>query len=181
MDIHVWGCIRKAMLTAVFFTPAAKGAQSYPLQTKRKKVMKRNYFRMFVVSLFALSFAVAAQGREPDRIFVNVPYDFVVSGKTLPAGAYNVTRVSDRDLRLLMISSVETGSTVLALSSQVADTSRNQPKISLQRSGDQRFLSKIETADHVFTIPVSTSAIAEAAAKADRDSYLTGTSESRKR
>jgi hypothetical protein len=148
---------------------------------KRKKVMKRNYFRMFVVSLFALSFGVAAQGREPDRIFVNVPYDFVVSGKTLPAGAYNVTRVSDRDLRLLMISSVETGSTVLALSSQVADTSRNQPKISLQRSGDQRFLSKIETADHVFTIPVSTSAIAEAAAKADRDSYLTGNSESRKR
>jgi hypothetical protein len=142
--------------------------------------MKRNYFRMFVVSLFVASFGVAAQAGEPDRLVVNIPYDFVVSGKTLPAGAYRVSRLSDNDLHQLAISSVDTGSTVFTLSSDVQSVSSNQPKVTLQGSGEQRFLSKIRTADHIFTIPVSKSALAEAAAESGRGSYVSGTSESSK-
>ena len=143
--------------------------------------MKRNYFRMLVVSLFVASIGVAAQAGEPDRLLVNVPYDFVVGGKTLPAGAYCVSRVSDSDVHQIAISSVETGSTVLTLSAQVQYTSRYQPKITLQRAGDQNFLSKIQTANHVFLFPVSKSALAAAAAKAEGSSYLSGTAESSKR
>jgi len=143
--------------------------------------MKRNYFRMLVVSLFVASIGVAAQAGEPDLLLVNIPYDFVVGGKTLPAGAYRVSRVSDSDLHQIAISSVDTGSTVLTLSAQVQDTSRFQPKITLQHAGDQNFLSKIQTANHVFTIAVPKSARAEAAAKAEGGSYLSGTAESSKR
>jgi hypothetical protein len=143
--------------------------------------MKRNYFRMLVVSLFVASIGVAAQAGEPDQLLVNIPYDFVVSGKTLPAGAYRVSRLSDSDLHQIAISSVDTGSTVLALSAQVQHTSRFQPKITLQHSGDQNFLSRIQTANHVFTIAVPKSALAEAAAKAEGGSYLSGTAESSKR
>jgi hypothetical protein len=142
--------------------------------------MKRNYFRVFVVSLFVASFGVAAQAGEPDQLLVNIPYDFVVSGKTLPAGAYHVSRFGDGDLHELAIRSVETGSTVFTLSSEVKSVSSNQPKVTLEGSGQQHFLSKIQTADHIFTIPVSKSALAEAAAESGRGSYVSGTSESRK-
>jgi hypothetical protein len=143
--------------------------------------MKRIYFRMLVVSLFVASIGVAAQADEPDRLLVNIPCDFVVSGRTLPAGTYLVSRVSDSDLHEIAISSVDTGSTVLTLSAQVQDTSRIQPKITLQHSGDQNFLSKIQTANHVFTIEVPKSAVADAAAKAGGASYQTVTAESSKR
>jgi len=143
--------------------------------------MKRNYFRMLVVSLFVASIGVAAQAGEPDRLLANIPYDFVVGGKTLPAGAYIVSRLSDSDLHQIAISSVETGYTVLTLSAQVQDTPRLQPKITLEHAGDQNFLSKIQTANHVFTIAVSKSALAEAAAKAGGRSYLSGTAESSQR
>lgn len=142
--------------------------------------MKRNYFRMLVVFLFVASIGVAAQAGEPDQLLVNIPYNFVVGGKTLPAGAYRVSRVSDNDLHEIAISSVDTGATVLTLTAQVQDTSRIQPKITLQHAGDQNFLSKIQTANHIFTIPVSKSDLAEAAAKADGGSYLSGTAESSK-
>jgi hypothetical protein len=142
--------------------------------------MKRNYFRLFVVSLFVASFGVAAQAGEPDRLLVNIPYDFVVSGKTLPAGAYHVSRFSEGDLHELAIRSVETGSTVIALSSEIKSVSSNQPKVTLRGSGDQRFLSQIQTAEHIFTIPVSKSVLAEGTADSGRGSYVSGTSESRK-
>ena len=143
--------------------------------------MKLNYFRMLVVSLFVASIGVAAQAGEPDLLLVNIPYDFVVSGKTLPAGAYRVSRLSDSDPHQIAVSSVDSGSTVLTLSAEVQYTSRFQPKITLQHSGDQNFLAKIQTANHVFTIAVPKSALAEAAAKAEGGSYLTGTAESSKR
>jgi len=98
-----------------------------------------------------------------------------------PPRTYLVSRVSDSDLHEIAISSVDTGSTVLTLSAQVQDTSRIQPKITLQHSGDQNFLSKIQTANHVFTIEVPKSAVADAAAKAGGASYQTVTAESSKR
>ena len=137
--------------------------------------MKRNYFRMFVVSLFVASFGVAAQAAEPDQLIVNIPYDFVVSGKTLPAGAYRLSRLSDGNLYELVIRSVETGSSVFTLSSEIESVS-GKPKVTLQGSGDQHFLAKVQTADHIFTIPVSKSALAESG----NGSYVSDTSESRK-
>lgn len=141
--------------------------------------MKRNYFRVFVVSVFVASFGITAQADEPDRLVVNIPYDFIVSGKTLPAGAYRVRRVSDNNLHQIAISSVDTGSTVFTLSSVIESVSSNQPKVTLQGSGEQHFLSTIRTGSHIFTIPVTKSALAEAAAASGRSSYVRSTSESR--
>lgn len=143
--------------------------------------MKRNYFRVFVLSLFVASLGAVAQAGEPDQLLVNIPYDFVVGGKTLPAGAYHVSRFSSSDLRELAIRNVQTGSTALTLSSEVKSVSSIQPKVTLQGSGEQHFLSSIRTADHIFIIPVSKSALEEAAAQSGRGSYVTGTSESNKR
>lgn len=143
--------------------------------------MKRNFFRWFVVSLLAIGFAAAARAQEPDRLVVNVPYDFVVNGKLLPAGKYRVQRDSNNDFRRLIIIDAERNTSVLTLSSQVRDVRELRPSITLQQAGEQRFLTQIRTAEHVFVIPGSEAAFAAAAAKLDRTSYLTGTSESSKR
>ena len=127
--------------------------------------MKRNYIRL-LSSFFGLAaFATAARGQASDQLIVNIPYEFVVAGKTLPAGTYRVNRVSDRDQRELVISSFENRMAVLLLSSEVSAARGQQPGVSFLEAGDQHFLSKIETAEHVFTIPVSNSLAQETAAK----------------
>src|SRR5215813_5729478 len=88
------------------FIPAAKVRKNHP--NKKENVMNRIHIRKLVVSLGAtLLAAAAASAAEPDRLVVNVPYDFVVNGKTLPAGKYDVKRVDDSNLRVLSISSLE--------------------------------------------------------------------------
>lgn len=133
--------------------------------------MKRNFFRWFVVSLFGLGFGVAAQAQEPDRLVVNVPYDFVVNGKLLPAGKYKVQRYNDNDLRQLILIDAERNTSVLTLSSQVRDARDFRPGITLQQAGDQHFLTRIQTAEHVFVIPESQAAFEAAAAKPERTNY----------
>jgi hypothetical protein len=101
-----------------------------------------------------------------DQIVVNIPYEFVAAGKTLPAGTYRVNRISDNNKRGLVISSFENGVAVMVFSSEVADKTRpEQPSVTFQQVGDQHLLSKIQTAEHVFTIPLSRSTVLEAATK----------------
>ena len=139
--------------------------------------MKRNYFRMFVVSFGAAFLAAASYAGDLDRLVVDVPYDFVVNGKTLPAGKYNVSRSTDNNPRILSISGVENHLSAIALSNDMDEARNSRPGITLLRTGDQTVLTKIRTGEHAFTFPVAhTSSQSTAPA---RDAYLTGTSETK--
>jgi hypothetical protein len=138
--------------------------------------MKRNYFRLFVVLFAAVALAAAARANELDRMVVNIPYDFVANGRTLPAGTYIVQRLSDVDEFSLAISSFENHSTVYVLSNEVESTSHARPHVTFQQASGQRFLTKIETGEHVFSIPLSETAV-ERAAQNNSGGYVTGTSE----
>jgi hypothetical protein len=117
--------------------------------------MKTTYVR-FLSAFFGLAaLAAATRAQEVDQLIVNVPYEFVVAGKTLPAGTYRVNRLNDSDLTELEITSVENRTGALLLSSEVRSTSEDKPALTFQHVGDQYFLSRIETAEHIFTIPVS--------------------------
>jgi len=132
--------------------------------------MKWNFFRGFVVSFGAAVLAVAAYAGDSDRLVVDIPYDFVVNGKTLPAGKYNVKRNSDHDLLVLSISGVENRASAVTLTFDVRDTREFRPGVTFLRAGDQTVLTKIQTAEHVFTIPAHHTPSGGA--------YVTGTSES---
>ena len=120
--------------------------------------MKTIYVRMLSAFFGLAALAAATRAQAIDQITVNVPYDFVVSGKTLPAGAYRVKRANDRDNHVLAITSLENGGGVLLLSSVVSPTREEKPALGFEVVGDQHFLNRVETADHIFTIPVSTKA-----------------------
>ena len=122
--------------------------------------MKTIYVRVLSAFFGLAALAAATRANEPDQIIVNVPYEFVVAGKTLPAGTYRVKRADDHDSRVLAITSFENRDGALLLSSDISPTREGEgkPTLIFHRVGDQYFLSKIETADHIFTLPVSTKA-----------------------
>ena len=142
--------------------------------------MKKHCVRILSAFFGLAALAVASKGQTPDQIVVKIPYEFVAGGKTLPAGTYKVNRVSENNQRALTISSFENHAAVFVLSSEVASRSgAEQPSVSFQQVGEQHLLSKIETADHVYTIPVSRAAILEAAMKNNNGTSMSGSSGSK--
>jgi hypothetical protein len=116
--------------------------------------MKTIYVRVLSAFFGLAVLAAATRAQELDQIIVKVPYDFVVSGKTLPAGSYRVKRANDHDNHVLAITSLENRGGVLLLSSVVSPTREEKPALGFEVVGDQHFLNRVETADHIFTIPV---------------------------
>lgn len=127
--------------------------------------MRKQYAKILLTLICLLGIGVAAEAGGRAEIVMTLPYGFVVSGKTLPAGTYTVTRISDNPSGGVVLSSYENRTAVVVLPSEVESASANKPSVSLERVGDVYFLSKIKTPDYVYTIPVSRSAVMEAAAR----------------
>ena len=126
------------------------------------EMMKKNYLRLLSAFFGLATLSAAAQGQASDKLVVKIPYEFVVAGKTLPAGTYKISCISNFDVNELVISSLENRAAVVVLSSNVVDRARaEQPAVTFQHIADQHFLEKIETAVHVFTIPVTKSVVLE--------------------
>lgn len=124
--------------------------------------MKR-YFIGVLAAVFGMAaFAVAGKATTSDQLVVNVPYEFVVGGKTLPAGTYRLTRLSDSNVGELALVNVDKHASVLLNASEWEDVRGDKPELRFQQIAGQHFLSGIETAEHVFDIPVSKSAVMEA-------------------
>jgi len=135
----------------------------------------RKHYLLFLIALIGVAgLGMAAKAQVVDQIVVNIPYEFVVAGTTLPPGTYRVDRLSNTDSGALILSSFESSTKVMVHSTAVERTQADKPKVSFEQIDGQHFLSKIETADHVFTIPVSRSEILEAAAKSARGTSTSG-------
>ena len=139
--------------------------------------MRKQCVRILIALIGVAGLGMAARGQVLDQIQVNIPYEFVVAGKTLPAGTYRVSRLSDNDEETLVLSSVESRARVMVPSTTVESTQADKPEVSFEQVGGQHFLSKIETANHVFTIPVSRSEILEAAARSHSATSTSGRSD----
>ena len=139
--------------------------------------MRRQCSRI-VMALIGLGvFGIGVKAQVLDQIEVNVPYQFVAAGKTLPAGTYRVKRVGVTDPRLLILSSLETRATAIIHSTWVENSDADKNEVSFVHVGDEHFLSKIETPHHLFTISVSPSEILEAAAKSQSGSSASGSAD----
>ena len=138
--------------------------------------MSKQYLRILIALIGVAASGMAAKGQAVDRLVVKVPYEFVVDGKILPAGTYRLDRASGIDDRVLIFSNVEKSTSLIVAPSMVDSKASEQPSVSFQRIGGQLFLRKIETADHVFTIPVSRAEILEASAQSQSGASASGAS-----
>lgn len=114
----------------------------------------KGYARVLSAFFAAAAIAVAARAQAVDQLIVKIPYEFVAAGKTLPAGTYTVRRINDRDINELSLTSFENRTGVLLSSTIVEPNSDDKQVLTFEIVGDQHILSKIETADHVFTLYV---------------------------
>jgi len=128
-------------------------------------MMKKLCLRIAVALVSFAGLGITAKAQVVDQIVVTIPFEFVVAGKTLPAGTYRVNRVSDDKREGLIFSSVENRASAIVHPIEVKSARADKAQVSFEKAGDQHFLSKIETADNVFTIPVSRAAILLASGK----------------
>ena len=137
--------------------------------------MRKHYLRFLIALIGVTGLGTAAKGQAVDQIVVNIiPYEFVVAGKTLPAPTYRVNRLSSIHPEVLILSHFESRAGLMVRSTEVESTRAYKREVSFEQIDGQHFLSKIETADHVFTIPVSRSEILEAVAKSARGTSASG-------
>jgi hypothetical protein len=145
-------------------------------QAFKGEMMRKQYLRFLIALIGVAGLGVAAKGQGADQIVVKIPHDFVAAGKTLPAGTYRVDRVSDLNEGALVLSNSDNHESAIVVAKLVETSNSDKASVSLEQVGGQFFLSKIKTADHVFTVPVSGSAILEAAAKSHSGTTTSGSS-----
>jgi hypothetical protein len=133
-------------------------------------MMKKLCLRIAVALVSFAGLGITAKAQVADQIVVTIPFEFVVAGKTLPAGTYRVNRVSPDDRWAgLILSSFENRASAIVVPNEVESAPAEKSHVSFETAGDEHFLSKIETADNVFSIPVSRAAILLASGKSHTD------------
>jgi hypothetical protein len=140
----------------------------------KEKIMKKKFASMLLTLTCSLGLGVAARATTRVETVVTLPFEFVVSGKTLPAGTYKVRQIFDDKLEGLLLSNEHTSVFVYPIT--VGSASSDKPQVSFERVGEQRFLSSIRTAYDVYSIPVPRAAIMEAAERQLRQDSTAGTS-----
>jgi len=137
--------------------------------------MKKLCLRIAVALVSFAGLGITAKAQVVDQVVVTIPFQFVAAGKTLPAGTYRVNRVADDKWAGLIFSSFENRASAIVhpievqSTSEVESTPDGKAHLGFETAGGEHFLSKIETADNVFTIPVSRAAILLASEKSHTD------------
>jgi len=118
--------------------------------------MKKSYLTTVLMLMCLLGVGVSARAQNADAVVVNVPFEFVAGGATLPAGEYRVSRVNPGVNRELAISGYNKGSAfLLPLAHDDGAAGANEPTLSFEHVGDKYFLTKIKTLGGVYTMPAS--------------------------
>src|SRR6266436_7387607 len=117
--------------------------------------MKTSYFTAVLTLTCLPGVGVRAHAQDTSGIVVNVPFEFVAGGKTLPAGTYSVGRLSPGIHPSLIIDSKDNGAFALVLPIVPDGDSAGRTELSFERVGDKYFLSKVATPAGVYTLLTS--------------------------
>jgi hypothetical protein len=134
----------------------------------------KQYARILVAVILLTGLGMAAKAESRTEIVVTLPFEFVASGKTFPAGTYTAGRLTDAGLSGLRLTNRANGTSVFVLPNEVESTSAYKPKVIFKQVGKQHFLSAIQTANEVYNIPVYRSVTPEAAAKPRDTVFVSG-------
>jgi hypothetical protein len=138
--------------------------------------MRKNLIRIAAAFLGFAALGITTKAQVADQAIVKVPYQFVVAGTTLPAGTYRLTRSSGFSDRQLLLSSTEERVGVFVLPIEVENVQGTKVHFTFELAGGEHFLTKIETAEHIFVLPVSREAILQAQMKSRQGSATSGVS-----
>ena len=109
----------------------------------------KKYAKILVAVTFLLGLGVAAKAETRPEISAKFPFQFVVGGKTLPAGTYKVSRLGDDPLSGLMLTNDNHTASAFVLPLSIAEPSSDKPKVGFERVGARYLLNSIQTGDLV--------------------------------
>ena len=135
--------------------------------------MKKSYLIAVLTLTCLLGLGISARAQDTEGVRVNVPFEFVAGGTTLPAGTYTVARVSPGTSQILSIRSYNDG--VMFLPIEFDGAATGQAKLDFEHVGDKYFLSGIETSAGVYTIGLPRAMVALAQTKDQGTTSSSGT------
>jgi hypothetical protein len=103
--------------------------------------MKRNLFGALMTLVAAFAIAVPVVHAQ-SIMTANVPFDFSVAQKQLPAGAYEVREIGDR---ATVIASKDGNAKVLSIYASAGESKADQTKLVFDKVGGHYFLREIWT------------------------------------
>jgi hypothetical protein len=111
------------------------------------RILKNLTMLALVVGLALTTTLVSANAQSTSLVTADIPFDFIVSNKTLPSGKYTVKSATS-DGRGLSIRSREGKSSAIVLTLDVAEKSKKQiARMVFHRYGQQYFLAKVWSGD----------------------------------
>ena len=105
--------------------------------------------RVFLAAMLLLGTAMVATAQVDVR--VDVPFDFNLNGKTLPAGTYTVARAFDGNPGVLVLSGA--GAQPIAFNVGKASSRMTGASLSFHQLGETYFLSGVTTATGKYSLP----------------------------
>ncbi|HEX2715327.1 MAG TPA: hypothetical protein VHM88_24370 [Candidatus Acidoferrales bacterium] len=110
---------------------------------------KRTFAIVTLLALFII--AAAGLGHAQQSVMVNIPFEFVVGDRTLPAGDYDIQRPATGRPEVLLIHRTDGSASAIVLTMPVeANDWQPESKLLFNRYGDRYFLSQIWTAGERF-------------------------------
>ena len=125
----------------------------------------KKYAKTLVAIAFVLGLTGAIKAEGEEGVIVNLPFEFVVGAKTLPAGTYTVRDFSVDKSGTLILSNRESGTSTFVLPYLDESDFTDKPELSFKQIGDRYFLSGVQTAATHYRIHVLDSSVNHAAAK----------------
>ena len=126
----------------------------------------KKYARIILVAVtFLLGLSVAANAEIRGEVVLKLPFAFVASGITLPAGTYTVKRFSQQPFDTLMLTSDDKGTSVFVRPVRDEEASDDKPEVVSIRWENSTFSVRSRPADYIYNFNVSKSVPLEAAAK----------------
>jgi hypothetical protein len=111
----------------------------------RKQIFKAATMFVGIIALAFVS-ALAASAQNTRNLVVNVPFDFTVKGKTLPAGEYVISRASTSNETGLMMRRQDNNASAIVLTTPVqARENQEESRLVFSRYGERYFLSQVWT------------------------------------
>lgn len=108
----------------------------------------RKLVSVVVIGSVLILVAVAAQAQLPGEVIrASIPFSFEVHGRVLPAGRYEISRISDEPMGLMIRNIDHMRNEALFETEPVYENARSSKnEIVFKRYGDTYFLSEVESA-----------------------------------
>ena len=106
--------------------------------------MKKQALTMLNVLLMLTALSISVQSQQ--RVVINIPFNFIVGQKTLPAGEYGFKRIKIDSETVWLVQSRDRRASILFMTIPVrAAAIQEETKLIFHRYGGQYFLSQIWT------------------------------------